>query len=159
MPIDLPTVTMSGATRIVHEHRLVNSGRWTSCHTGVNATGTLGGVACRTPKTQESKRRRRRGVGSEEGLCPFPENLWIFHFKMVWYIADDNDSDLRYSELPLKGKNKTLVKILGSSTQDNPCRSNIGGSRPLQPLRRWHLWAAIQMYTVSRKKQDTILLY
>ena len=28
-------------------------------------------------------------------------------------IADENDSDLRYSEVPLKGKNKTLVKILG----------------------------------------------
>jgi len=37
-------------------------------------------------------------------------------------------TDLRYSEVLLKGKNKTLVKILGvSSTQDDPCRSNIGG--------------------------------
>ena len=27
--------------------------------------------------------------------------------------SDENDSDLRYSEVPLKGKNKTLVKILG----------------------------------------------
>jgi len=29
---------------------------------------------------------------------------------------------------------------VGSSTQDDPCRSNIGGSRPLQPLRRSRLW-------------------
>ena len=37
-------------------------------------------------------------------------------------------------------KNKTLAKILaGSATQDDPCRSNIGGWRPLQPLRRWRL--------------------
>ena len=43
-------------------------------------------------------------------------------------IADENDSDLRYLEVPLKGKNKTLVKILGggSSTQDDPCRSSHG---------------------------------
>ena len=27
--------------------------------------------------------------------------------------SDENDSDLRCSEVPLKGKNKTLVKILG----------------------------------------------
>ena len=46
---------------------------------------------------------------------------------------------LRYSEVPLNRKNKTLVKILGSSTQDDPCRLNIGGSRPLQPLWRWRL--------------------
>jgi len=58
---------------------------------------------------------------------------------MVWYGAYKNDSDLRYSEVPLKGKN-TSQNIGGSSTQDDPCRSNIGGSRPLQPLRRWRLW-------------------
>jgi len=57
---------------------------------------------------------------------------------MINFI-DENDSDLPYSEVPLKGKNKTLVKILGagSSTQDDPCRSNIGGgSRRTQPLWR-----------------------
>ena len=41
----------------------------------------------------------------------------------------------------LKGKIKHLSKYWGSSTQDDPCRSNIGGSRPLQPLRRWRLCA------------------
>ena len=30
----------------------------------------------------------------------------------------------------------TCQNIGGSSIQDDPCRSNIGGSRPLQPLRR-----------------------
>jgi len=55
---------------------------------GVNAAGTLGGgVAGRAPKTREPRRRRRRGVGSGEGLCPFPENLRIFHLKMVSYGA------------------------------------------------------------------------
>jgi len=49
-------------------------------------------------------------------------------------IADENDSDLRYSEVPPKGKNKTLVKnIGGSSTQDDPWRSNIGGRDPYNP--------------------------
>jgi len=33
--------------------------------------------------------------------------------KIEGCIADENDSDLRYSVVPLKGKNKTLVKILG----------------------------------------------
>ena len=36
-------------------------------------------------------------------------------------------------------KIKHLPKYCGSSTQDDPCRSNIGGWRPLQPLRRWRL--------------------
>jgi len=36
-----------------------------------------------------------------------------------------------------EGKNKTLAKYWGSSTQDDPCRSNIGG---LRPLRCWRLW-------------------
>jgi len=34
---------------------------------------------------------------------------------------------------------KHLTKYWGSSTQDDPCRSNIGGSRLLQPLQRWRL--------------------
>jgi len=34
-----------------------------------------GGVAGRAPKTPESRRRRRRGVGHKERLCTFPENL------------------------------------------------------------------------------------
>jgi len=51
------------------------------------------GVAGRAPKTRQSRRRRRRGGGSKEGLCPFPENLWIFHLRMVWYGADENNSD------------------------------------------------------------------
>jgi len=53
-------------------------------------------------------------------------------------IADEYDSDLRYSEVPLKGKNKTLVKILGNRQQRTTPAGQIlgGGSRPLQPLRR-----------------------
>jgi len=37
-------------------------------------------------------------------------------------------------------KIKHLSKYWGSSTQDDPCRSNIGGSWPLQPVRRWRLY-------------------
>ena len=56
---------------------------------GANATGTLGGGS-------QVKRRRRenRGAAGGEGS------------------GEGCDSDLRYSEVPLKGKNKTLVKIL-----------------------------------------------
>ena len=49
-------------------------------HTSAHAHGrqrhwNIGGIAGRAPKTRESRRRRRRGVRSGEGLCPFPENL------------------------------------------------------------------------------------
>jgi len=43
------------------------------------------------------------------------------------------------SEVPLKGKNKALVKILGIVNTGRPLQVKYwgGGSRPLQPLRRW----------------------
>jgi len=44
-------------------------------------------------------------------------------------IADENDSDLRYSEVPLKGKNKTLVKILGGRQH----RTTPAGRDPCNP--------------------------
>jgi len=40
------------------------------------------------------------------------------------HTADKNGSDLRYSEVSLKGKNKTLVKILGRGVDNT--------GRPLQ---------------------------
>jgi len=46
---------------------------------------------------------------------------------MINFI-DENDSDLRYSEVPLKGKNKTLVKILGAGV--------VNTGRPLQ-VKHW----------------------
>jgi len=55
------------------------------------------GVAGRAPKTRESKKKLYTGR-----------------------IADENDSDLRYSEVLPKGKNKTLVKILGGATPATP---------------------------------------
>jgi len=55
---------------------------------------------------------------------------------MINFI-DENDSDLRYSEIPLKGKNKTLVKILGGRQHRTTLAGQIlGASRPLQLLRR-----------------------
>jgi len=42
-------------------------------------------------------------------------------------IADENDSDLRHSEVPLKGKNKTLVKILVGRDPCNPCGVDVYG--------------------------------
>jgi len=40
----------------------------------------------------------------------------------------ENDSDLRYSELPLKGKNKTSVKILGGRQhRTTPAGQMLGG--------------------------------
>jgi len=57
---------------------------------GVNATGTL--VAGRAPKTRESRHRKGEGGGVWEGV---PRKFMNFH---------ENDSDLWYSEVPLKGK-------------------------------------------------------
>jgi len=48
---------------------------------------------------------------------------------------------MRYSEVPLKGKSKTLVKILGVVNTGRPLQVKYRGSRPLQPLRRWRLWS------------------
>ena len=44
-------------------------------------------------------------------------------------IADENDSDLQYSEVPLKGKNKTLVKILGGRRHRTTHAGQILGGR------------------------------
>jgi len=42
-------------------------------------------------------------------------------------IADENDSDLRYSEVLQKGKNKTLVKILGVVNTGRPLQVKYWG--------------------------------
>jgi len=55
---------------------------------------------------------------------------------MVWYGAYENDSDLRYSEVPLKGKNKKkLVKILGVINTGRPLQVIFlaGGRDPCNP--------------------------
>ena len=49
-------------------------------------------------------------------------------------IADENDSDLRYSEVLLKGKNKTLVKILGGRQhRTTPAGQILGVATPATP--------------------------
>jgi len=92
---------------------------------GVNATGTLDG-------SQVERRRRENrgtvggeGVESGEGLCPFPKKYDFFISK--W--CDENDSNLRYSKVPLKGKNKPLVKIFGGV---------VNTERPLQ-VKYWKI--------------------
>jgi len=53
---------------------------------------------------------------------------------MVWYGAYENDSDLRYSEVPLKGKkSNTCQNIGGSSTQDDPADQILGGRDSCNP--------------------------
>jgi len=49
--------------------------------------------------------------------------------------SDENDSDLRYSEVPLKGKNKTLVKILGGRQhRTTPARQILGVTTLATPV-------------------------
>jgi len=84
----------------------------------------------------ERRRRENRGAVSGEGcasgdgLCPFPENLWIFHLKMVWYGAHKMTATCGIQKFRWREKIKHLSKYWGSSTHDDPCRSNIGGSDP-----------------------------
>jgi len=60
--------------------------------------------------------------------------MWcILGVLFLRFMCHENDSDLRYSEVPLKGKSKTLVKILGVVNTGRPCRSNIGGRDPATP--------------------------
>ena len=48
--------------------------------------------------------------------------------------ADENESDLRYSEVPLEGKNKTFVKILGGRQQrTTPASQILGVANPVTP--------------------------
>ena len=110
---------------------------------GVNAAGTLGGSQI------ERRRRENRGaVGGEgwglmRGCAPFQKIYEFFiskwcdmvhsgcvvfkiHVQLLNYklytgrIADENDSDLRYSEVLLKGKIKHLSKYWGVATTATP---------------------------------------
>ena len=91
------------------------------------------------------------GVGYGEGLCPFPENLWIFHLKMVWYGAFwvccffKIHVSWKWQRLAVfrsfaEGKKiKHLSKYWGVNT-GRRLQVKYWGSRPPQPLRRWRLW-------------------
>ena len=96
-------------------------------------------------------------VGSGEGLRPsqkiyeFFISKWrdMLHsgcavFKIRVSHADENDSDLRYSEVPLKGKNKTLVKILGGV---------VNTGRPLQ-VKYWRVVTPAALTPISRSTVD-----
>jgi len=61
-------------------------------------------------------------------------NCWIKNCSYTRCIADENDSDLRYSEVPPKGKNKILVKILGGRQhRTTPAGQILGGRDPCNP--------------------------
>jgi len=83
---------------------------------GVSATGTLRGVAVPLP-------RKFMNFSSQNGM------IWCILGVLFsrFMCPVDFSFTIDFIEVLLKGKNKTLVKILGgSSTQDDPCGSNIG---------------------------------
>ena len=76
-------------------------------------------------------------------------------------IADENDSDLRYLEVPLKGKKINHLSKYWSSTQDDPCRSNIGGRDPCNPCgvdAYAHPWAAMALRNHLRQCNSKLLV-
>jgi len=104
------------------------------------------GVAGRAPKTRESRRRRRRagwdlgrGCVPSQKIYEFFISKWcdMVHSGCVVFKIHVSHGLYLYDKLY---RSTSLCLIGGSSTQDVPCRSNIGGGlRPLQPLRRWRL--------------------
>ena len=103
---------------------------------GVNATETLGGGSQVERRTRESRSRRRWGSGVWEGAVPLPRKFMNFSsqngvISLIWCMVFRSSAEGK--------KIKHLSKYWESLTQDDPCKSNIGGSRLLQPLRRWRL--------------------
>ena len=92
----------------------------------------------------EHRRRENRGaVGCalSQKIYEFFISKWcdMVHsgcvvFKNTGRIADKNDSVLRYSEVPLKGKNKTLVKYWeGRQNRTTPAGQILGVATPATP--------------------------
>jgi len=88
----------------------------TTPHMGVSATGTLGGRRSSAEDARIEALQAARGWGLGTGLCPFPEKFMNFSSQngVIWcilgvlflrFMCHENDSDLRYSEVPQKGKN------------------------------------------------------
>ena len=50
---------------------------------GVNATGTLEGSQVERRRRENQGAVGGEGVGSGEGLCPFPKKYDFFHLKVV----------------------------------------------------------------------------
>ena len=113
---------------------------------GVNATGTLG-VAGRAPKTRESRRRRRGGWGMGRKFMIFSSKngvIWcILGVLFYRFMCHENDSDLRYSEVPLKGKNTCQNIGVGRQHRTTPAGQILGGRDPCKsatPAALTHLW-------------------
>jgi len=69
---------------------------------------------------------------------PLPRKFMNFSSQngVIWCIADENDSDLRHSEVPLEEKIKHLSKYSGVVNTGRPLEVKYWGTRPLQPLWR-----------------------
>jgi len=110
---------------------------------GVNATGTLRGVAGRAPKTRESRRRRRRGEWGLGRGVPLPRKFMNFSSQncVIWCIL--GVLFLRFASAVFRSsaeakKNKTLVKILGGrQRRTTPAGQMLGVATPATAAEAW----------------------
>ena len=73
-------------------------------------------------------------------MCPIDCSCMINFIYIQLYSPEctlaDNIDMINFIEVLLKGKNKTLVRILGGRQHRTTLLVKYWGSRPLQPLRR-----------------------
>ena len=74
--------------------------------------------------------RKFMNFSSENGV------IWCILGVLFLTFMCPMDCSCMHSEVPLKGKNQTLVKILGVVNTGQPLQVKYWGSPPLQPLRR-----------------------
>ena len=95
----------------------------------------------RRSSAEDARIEAAMGVGSGEGLCPFSENLsFSSQNGVIWCRWRWQRLRLATFRSSAEGKKiKHLSKYRGVVNTGRPLQVKYWGSRPLQPLWRWHL--------------------